>query len=428
MSAFKALHKLAPALLAVLAVMGAAASPALAETEAHPFLFSFGSFTNPNGIAVEESTGDVYVADIGTDTVSKFDASGNPVGFTCGPECEAYVKGNELTGSPTGPFSFPEVSATPAAIAIDNSSDPSDPSRGDLYVMDAGHSAIDKFSPNGAYLYQITGPFEGELSGFALTANGALRVSSGGQIALSEFDNSTVNSFIRHLRAPPSSADPEESKYTLSAATEHSFAGGPTGSDYALLHECGCVLKLGLGGASAWVVPLGLVDSGPGDVAMAVDPVTGHLYVDAQSSVAEFDTGGVDGLDLSQKPSKASGRPRRLDRASPRWASRVSRGSRAGSPSTARAGRSMSQTRRTGRCMCSRVLRRLRRWARRPASPRRAPGCRAAWTRVVSLSRRASSNTKRKRRNHRTMITQRLSAFSITANSARRRRDRLGRA
>ena len=127
MSAFKALHKLAPALLAVLAVMGATASPALAETEAHPFLFSFGSFTNPDGIAVKESTGDVYIADIGTDTVSKFDASGNPVRFACGPECEAYVKGNELTRSPTGPFSFPEVSATPAAIRSTTQATPQTP-------------------------------------------------------------------------------------------------------------------------------------------------------------------------------------------------------------------------------------------------------------------------------------------------------------
>ena len=42
----------------------------------------FGSFSNPNGIAVDEATGDVYVADIGTNTVYKFDASGNPVNFT----------------------------------------------------------------------------------------------------------------------------------------------------------------------------------------------------------------------------------------------------------------------------------------------------------------------------------------------------------
>ena len=61
------------------------ASPALAG-EAAPdprthFGFATDTFSNPNGIAVEESTGDVYVADIGTDTVYKFDANGNPLDF-----------------------------------------------------------------------------------------------------------------------------------------------------------------------------------------------------------------------------------------------------------------------------------------------------------------------------------------------------------
>ena len=44
---------------------------------------------------MEESTGDVYVADIGTDTVYKFDANGNPLDF-------AALGSNALTGSATG--------------------------------------------------------------------------------------------------------------------------------------------------------------------------------------------------------------------------------------------------------------------------------------------------------------------------------------
>src|ERR1700727_2762862 len=123
--------------VAVIVGLGAGASPALAAT--HPLLFSFGSFTNPNGIAIDESTGDVYVADIGTNTVYKFDADGNPVEFST-------LHSNALNGgrTPTGSFSFPSVSDTPAAIAVDNSTSASDPSRGDLYVMDAGHDVIDK--------------------------------------------------------------------------------------------------------------------------------------------------------------------------------------------------------------------------------------------------------------------------------------------
>src|SRR6185437_2611143 len=94
---------------------------ALAAAEPHPSLFSFDrsgtpgtqALSNPNGIAIDESSGDVYVAALGSD---------------------------ELTGShtPSGSFSFvASTKGTPAAIAVDDSTSPSDPSRGDLYVMDA---------------------------------------------------------------------------------------------------------------------------------------------------------------------------------------------------------------------------------------------------------------------------------------------------
>src|ERR1700689_1940260 len=143
--------------IAVIVALGAGASPALAG-EAHPFLREFGhnateAFSNPNGIAVEESTGEVYVADIGTDTVYKFDANGNPVDF-------AALGSNALTGAATEAksFSFPSLYGSPAAIAVDNACvqhtpaltgkacEELDPSAGDLYVMDGGHGMIDKFS------------------------------------------------------------------------------------------------------------------------------------------------------------------------------------------------------------------------------------------------------------------------------------------
>src|ERR1700727_1091742 len=95
--------------VAVIVALGAGASPASAAGEAHPFLHEFGrsateAFLNPNGIAIDESTGDVYVADIGTDTVYKFDASGNQVDF-------AALGSNALTGVATEAksFAFPSL-------------------------------------------------------------------------------------------------------------------------------------------------------------------------------------------------------------------------------------------------------------------------------------------------------------------------------
>ena len=107
----------------------------------------------------------MYVADIGTDTVYKFNANGEPV------KSSRRSRSNALTGAatPAKSFSFPSVYGSPAAIAVDNACvqhtpaltgkgcEEFDPSAGDLYVMDGGHGVIDKFGPEGGYLSQIGG-------------------------------------------------------------------------------------------------------------------------------------------------------------------------------------------------------------------------------------------------------------------------------
>ncbi len=290
--------------VATIVALGVGASPALAET--HPVLSSFGSFTNPNGIAVEESTGDVYVADIGTDTVYKFDASGNPVDF-------AALGSNALSGTatPGGSFSFPSLYGSPAAIAVDNTCvqhtpaltgkacEEFDPSAGNLYVMDGGHGAIDKFSPEGRYLSQIggfppsTGSVDGELLGLDVDGSGTVHVdlSTGesNKLLIEEFDGAAVN----HLIARQEWDAPIQVSGTPGIPNEpqaHGFAVSATGDDYPIYEpSCSCAVKFG-----QKLSPLGRVDSGEaGDVAVAIDPATGHLYADDQSSVAEWDTGAM---------------------------------------------------------------------------------------------------------------------------------------
>jgi hypothetical protein len=290
-------------LLVAVTVMAVLASvtPALAET--HPFRFSFGSFTNPNGIAVEESTGDVYVADLATNTVSKFDSSGALI--------ESWGSKGVLDGSSTatGPFSFPNEPGNPASIAVDNSISPSDPSAGDLYVLDAGHGVIDKFNPSGEYLNQITGPFSGVPLGLGVDANGNVRVELGvgiGVPATAVFDNSAANSFVelRRYTGPPGGGDAE---LAINVVPEYGFvAGSPPGEDYALVSlPCGCLVKLG----DPNYKELGRVDSDGTAVAAAVDPANGHLYVDEQSSVSELDTGEMTGVAAPGESPKGSGTP-----------------------------------------------------------------------------------------------------------------------
>ena len=297
--------------VAAIVALGASASPALAAGEAHPFLnISFGhnateAFSNPNGIAIDESTGDVYVADIGTDTAYKFDASGTPVNF-------ASLSSNELTGiaTPDGSFSFPSLYGNPAAIAVDNACvqhtpaltgkacEEFDPSAGDLYVMDSGHGAIDKFSPEGRYLSQIGG-FEGELLGLGVDGNGTVHVDvaalvTSALVEIDEFDDAAVNQLVARQKwdgdISPGQGEP-------SVPQVHSFAVSATGDDYPIYEpSCSCTVKFG-----QKLSVLGRVDGAgdagdageAGDVAVAVDPATGHLYADDQSSIAEWDTGAM---------------------------------------------------------------------------------------------------------------------------------------
>jgi hypothetical protein len=275
------------------------ASPALAES--HPKIGEFGhnateAFSNPNGIAVEESTGDVYVADIGTDTVYKFDANGTPVNF-------ASLGSNALTGIATEAksFSFPSLYGNPAAIAVDNSNSPSDASAGDLYVMDSGHGVIDKFSPEGSYLSQIggftpsTGSAEGELLGLGVDGSGTVHVDlvapkvggfGGNKLLIDEFDGAAVNIARQFWESQTNNGETGVPGGELPA---HGFAVSATGDNYPVYEpSCSCTVKFG-----QKLSPLGRVDSEAGDVAVAVDAATGHLYADDQSSVAEWDTGAM---------------------------------------------------------------------------------------------------------------------------------------
>jgi hypothetical protein len=268
--------------LAAIVAMGLGASSALAET--HPFLFSFGSLSNPNGIAVDESTGDVYVADIGTDMVYKFDATGSPVNFSS-------LGSNALSGSatPAGSFSFPSVYGTPAAIAVDNSASASDPSAGDLYVLDASHEVIDKFSPTGAYISQIKG-FSAKVLGLGVDASGDVRVLLENAV-IDLFNNSTTNGLMREMA--------QEEDGGLPAA--YGFAVAPTGDGYPLLSPCDCLAKLGGNDEQFGQVDAGSRSEPGSDTAIAVDPATDHVFVDDQSSVDEWDTGDMNG-DIGGSP------------------------------------------------------------------------------------------------------------------------------
>jgi len=211
------------AALTVLAVLSLTVAPALAA-RGHVFTGSFGSpgsgpgqLGEPAGIAVNETTGDIYYLDKTNDRVEIFNSTGtkfegefNGSGLGLGMlgsgqllnEGKAAGSGGLPEEVPTGKF------GKPMGIAVDN--DPSSPSFGDVYVADdEGNTpvikqkpgetpeeekqeseerrrVVDKFSASGEYIGQISRNVTGEpysqngfsdVYGVAVDSHGELWVS-----------------------------------------------------------------------------------------------------------------------------------------------------------------------------------------------------------------------------------------------------------
>lgn len=102
-------------------------TPSASAAEVHVYSHSFGagelSLTAQSGIAVDQETDDLYVADTKHSRIAKF------------------------TGS-AGPASNLATATDPTSIAVDNSTGPS---KGDIYVVE-GEGTVSKLDPNGALI------------------------------------------------------------------------------------------------------------------------------------------------------------------------------------------------------------------------------------------------------------------------------------
>jgi hypothetical protein len=209
-------------------------------------------------VAVEEvalgEAGDVYVADKNNNRVEWFS-----------PE------GKELKGQFNGHETPAKSFASPTAIAIDNSTNPLDPSAGDVYVLDSGHNTIDKFEADGKYLTSITTGASGEpfseLYGVAVDPEGLLWVyQSTGQI--DDYTSAATNTFLSSRPSPYGTSpgfavDAEDNLYVNRGSGE-----------IAKLNSSGEDLIEGMDRESS--------------TAVAVDVPSGETFVDNGTSIATF--------------------------------------------------------------------------------------------------------------------------------------------
>ncbi|MGA2165180.1 MAG: hypothetical protein ABSH36_12015 [Solirubrobacteraceae bacterium] len=166
---------------AALAVLALTSASALASPAT--YLHSFGLFERPTGLAVEESTGNVFVPESGED----FDAV-----HVFGERGRAPAGGvpTAFSGEHTPAKSF-DFKKEWVGIAVDNSTSPA---AGSIYVVDRGHEVVDRFKLNGdefKYESQVgesATPFT-EPEGVATDANGDVYVSDPGAKMVREFSH-----------------------------------------------------------------------------------------------------------------------------------------------------------------------------------------------------------------------------------------------
>ena len=303
-----------------------------------------GDFSGPTGVAVNEvtanETGDVYVVDQANDRVERFSSTGSYLGeFDASGSLSVEEQGK---AAPSGAFS------TPTWIAVDNSTNQSDPSAGDVYVFDSGHNKLEKFTAAGAYLATIAEPdtfagvtawpegfLEEDTNGLAVDAAGDLWVYSGPHFVY-EYDDSAQNAFMLGWESAFFTAHPgfgvdaskhvflvgkftkTLEKFSVAGVDEGSLSGeceeectagiaidqgsgelfvGRTtetqGSEVLRLDESGNDLQspFASGGQLSGIGGLA-VNAGSGTL-YVTDPLADDLKIYPRATVADFTTGGV---------------------------------------------------------------------------------------------------------------------------------------
>jgi hypothetical protein len=260
--------------------MSAAASAAAL----HPFLGALGSaeqptFTEAEGLAVDQSSGDLLVIDAGNrgageGTVSRWNPDGTPDNFSdLGTNViDGHEGGADETPEKGLRFKFPEE----VQVAVDNSGGATD---GRIYVTQAGPEAepgvVDIFAPDGSFIGQLTESSEG---GFNEPCG--VGVDLAGNVYVSDFSGQ-----IHKFASPPVNGTSME--FPFSANCPLAAGAGASNGFIFPAHQPGSVAKLdSSSGAEKYTV-----DPGP-TTTVTVDPGTGNVFVASGSEVREYDASG----------------------------------------------------------------------------------------------------------------------------------------
>ncbi len=329
------------ALTALASLAAAAAQAAPPATIAFPGSAA-GQVERPLGTAVDQSSGDLYVADAENFRIDKFDSEGSFLltwgfGVADNESAELQTCGPQASPPTLKCFVFPGAGSTSATGNIRPDSVAVDQSSHDVYVADSSKRRVTKFTPSGELLF-LFGPdvtFSGPGNGGADEQQSITVKATGGTYTLSltaPAEASVKNPKTETTAPIPYSATSAEVQTALEAlaiveAGDLSVSGGPgdaTGSTpYTVSFTGGAfahndvaqmsadAAKLSGGSAAiATPVPGGgpevcepkagdacKVASVSGDVLSApkaaiVDPSNQHVWVGDNGRIVQFDSTG----------------------------------------------------------------------------------------------------------------------------------------
>lgn len=242
-----------------------------------------GELSSPNGVAIDVSTHNVYVADTGNARVDEFSSSGSfirawgwgvadgmPAFEICSLTC-----GRGLSGSGAGQFTAPSF------IAIDNSGGSSE---GDVYVGDTGDGVVSKFTAEGALVEswgahgQLNGstadrgPF-GAIAGIAVDGTGTLLVIS---------ESSLLFKFVQD------GSFTEDFEVQRGTAARGLAVNGE-GAFFKVNGSPNVEKETGAGAGG----DVGQLTQHEFATGIAVDSATGDVYVAEEASVGHYESGGA---------------------------------------------------------------------------------------------------------------------------------------
>jgi tripartite motif-containing protein 71 len=212
-----------------------------------------GQFNSPTSVAVNPSSGNVYVADYGNNRIQEFTSSG------------IFLKWWGFEGQLDGYFT------APSSVAVN-------PSSGNVYVADYGNNRIQEFTSSGIFLKWWG--FEGQLDGY-FTAPSSVAVNpSSGNVYVTDTGNNRIQEFT--------SSGIFIAKWGSSGSGDGQFIGP---ASVAVDPSSGNVYVADYGnnriqvftGDGTFITELGSYGSGnyqfTGPKGVAVDPSSGNVYV-----------------------------------------------------------------------------------------------------------------------------------------------------